>query len=54
MAEVRLVSRYTGSVVVVPKEKAAGLATLGFTEESTKSTAKKTTAKKASSSKSSK
>jgi hypothetical protein len=51
MAEVRLVNRFTGSVAVVPEEKAAGLATLGFeAEESTKSTAKKTTTKKASSS----
>jgi hypothetical protein len=42
MAEVRLVSRWTGSTVIVPEEKAKSLADLGFeTEQPKKSTAKK-------------
>lgn len=49
MSDVRLVNRFTGSVVVVSDEKAAGLATLGFEPEKS-TTAKKSTAKKTSSS----
>ena len=52
MADVRLVNRWTGSVAVVPEEKAAGLSILGFEPE--KKAAFKSTAKKSSSSKSSK
>lgn len=54
MADVRLVHRLNGSVVVVPEEKAANLTILGYEPESGKRTAKKATAKKASSSKSKK
>lgn len=41
----RLVHRRTGSVVVVPEEKAAKLKTLGLEPESSKPTAKKTAKK---------
>ena len=51
MATVRLTHRRTGSVVVVPEEKAASLAILGY-EGSTEKPAKKAPAKKAASSKS--
>lgn len=49
MADVRLVNRNTGSVVVVPDEKAAGLSILGFAPEEKKAPAKKAAAKRSSS-----
>lgn len=51
MTDVRLVSRLTGSVVVVPEEKADGLRILGFAPEgdAKKAPAKKAAAKRSSS-----
>lgn len=48
MAGVRLKHRRTGSVVVVPEEKADGLAVMGYEPEA-KPAAKKAPAKRASS-----
>lgn len=45
MGSVRLVNRNSGSVVVVPEEKAAALSILGFAPEPKKAPAKKAAAK---------
>ena len=41
MADVRLIHSSTGSTVVVPEEKAAGLKVMGYEPEKTKPAAKK-------------